>query len=1691
MAKSVLNVNDTRKVSLAHQELFSDRGLSVYALKSGRFEIKCGNTQTYAHSLQEVSDKISALDLHEYPGSGEEVVSGIQKKLGSQYRLEIKAAKLLEDGEETVFAAEGSQKYIHDKMAGTTSLNIAGMTPGKRYAMQDNMYGGEYAVLVPMDALVMELSPSFDDPQYYEKQPLAKGMVMHGIDPASQDIITVVVDSAYPNGTFKDNTGKVWSTDAIELYQISVGDPTPIEEDHNEPDMSMYESEDIPSYNPTGDVADMAPNLYDLNNYDNIMTASAGVLYDFMQTAKKVAYIDKSSLNKVHVSAVNNDNQATDGSIEWNVRIGSPAYKRSSQITIPMVMKEGSIDIGAEFITSTGQKFPMTVEAIKEHLGCLVDDPFCAPDKEVQSRHASTIHADTDIDHIADGVNREAIKVGGVEKKAFDFTSNQDVVVGDEVQSGHHTKGKVVEISRVQDVYSDEETFNHYQEMYGNKGLSWEGNEIMTVHIEDFMGEPDEPPVTVEKFIYEIEKAASTKKAGWSVNVGNIGNIDEDTEEAARATFKEYVEQSKSGVGRAGGESVYLLQDGEPVEEYIGPQAELEASKKTAASEKYKEATPEIKERLEALRKALEAENISYGELSELQSLTEYIAPDDVVLLEAAGVPEDEYRRNLGASKKTAAELKKKEAALERKADTTRPWESEANFVDYFMEFYDPEYGLYPIENLTKHDVYKAIEKYKQDKPDVEWAGDSVDREFVRDVLLDQLGFKIDYGTGVSASKKTAQDTKPSTIVDQFMEWKGDRGVSSIAVEEYSDKYKITDENQTKLLDALRAKGYDVKKKEEKTQSVEKQADEDMPEIYVGDTVEVLNEAGEVVDSGEVTEMENPGEEGYLISEEVYMINGKSYDWVDNTFRKVSAKESEAAVEKQADVRPEAAPEAGTYTADAEDLILIIDNDQPLYRQMVEMYKNLSKKKQKGTYDPELAPKMFKYVVDPAAKQWYEATKQWADVPGDVVNKVTPDVRREAAVQMARRFEEAYELKEYDFMKESSVEKTSAETWWELGVDEGEKLGTHTLEVFETKEEAEKALKEHQAKNPEDKVFIDEWSMDETGVPMPTEASVEKTAEEFKGGFEGCVKHFMNKADFKPKDAGDTKKEAAEKLCAYIKREKYGSLSELQAAIDIYCKDNGISYPQFAPVPKCMAGLVEKTATAWDVFLNDEEIDTVFDDEEDPEEVKRSLVEHDGYDPNITVERASETETGGEGSDKHPKNLAESYINGNISDVKEKLGGDTTLMAQVMMVLKEQYGPQEVADFMQLMARGSKKTAVRPGGEDPAKAPILSWDESQLVDDEVQYIMENPEEFEWAVEDIEVLGPDNNPITLELNPEAFKEGLKEHEDEIRDKVYADPSSGEIWWEDFTEVFNELIKEKGTEPYLWDISGRQLGWQNRSGSKTAQIENWSDFQEKVMPKTQDFTLYAYEGAEGGISFRVSHHDSPTGEFYEMTPVDLPEEGTKVTTPKGSGEVIQTDISDDEVYIAVEYDSGEIEYDLRLEDLKMGAEASKKTAAELPEGAAGMAVVREDIRGEEAPPVGEGFYYGDDPIPYRWINEDTEDEAFEIFLDDKWQEAMSIDWDFPGELEASKKAVSTKRPKLSGKKTAHHKVLCTACDVVMKKSDLNVHGECPKCGATQGSMIPVDDASKKAQKNPVSACRVKQESDRPFAEAAETK
>ena len=70
-------------------------------------------------------------------------------------------------------------------------------------------------------------------------------------------------------------------------------------------------------------------------------------------------------------------------------------------------------------------------------------------------------------------------------------------------------------------------------------------------------------------------------------------------------------------------------------------------------------------------------------------------------------------------------------------------------FADYVWSFYSPNSELYPIKGLTIEDVFHAINIYFEriEKGDLEYVhyswgeGDSLDRERVRDIILEQPQF--------------------------------------------------------------------------------------------------------------------------------------------------------------------------------------------------------------------------------------------------------------------------------------------------------------------------------------------------------------------------------------------------------------------------------------------------------------------------------------------------------------------------------------------------------------------------------------------------------------------------------------------------------------------------------------------------------------------------------------------------------------------------------------------------------------------------------------------------------------------------------------------------------------------------------------------------------------------------------------
>ena len=73
-------------------------------------------------------------------------------------------------------------------------------------------------------------------------------------------------------------------------------------------------------------------------------------------------------------------------------------------------------------------------------------------------------------------------------------------------------------------------------------------------------------------------------------------------------------------------------------------------------------------------------------------------------------------------------------------------------FVDYVWDFYNPQSDLNPIKGLTKEDIFEAFKVYQSRLFDAyfnnneryTWgAGDSLDRERVRDILIEDFHFTL------------------------------------------------------------------------------------------------------------------------------------------------------------------------------------------------------------------------------------------------------------------------------------------------------------------------------------------------------------------------------------------------------------------------------------------------------------------------------------------------------------------------------------------------------------------------------------------------------------------------------------------------------------------------------------------------------------------------------------------------------------------------------------------------------------------------------------------------------------------------------------------------------------------------------------------------------------------------------------
>ena len=95
---------------------------------------------------------------------------------------------------------------------------------------------------------------------------------------------------------------------------------------------------------------------------------------------------------------------------------------------------------------------------------------------------------------------------------------------------------------------------------------------------------------------------------------------------------------------------------------------------------------------------------------------------------------------------------------------------------------------------------------------------------------------------------------------------------------------------------------------------------------------------------------------------------------------------------------------------EATELTLYLDNEEPLYRQKMYIFRALAKKKDRGKYNPALAPKAFAALMTAATKKYVREF----GATGDRWNLIfSPNAKKPAARRSAEEFLDWYAI-EYE-----------------------------------------------------------------------------------------------------------------------------------------------------------------------------------------------------------------------------------------------------------------------------------------------------------------------------------------------------------------------------------------------------------------------------------------------------------------------------------------------------------------------------------------------------------------------------------------------------------------------------------------------------------------------------------------------------
>ena len=143
---------------------------------------------------------------------------------------------------------------------------------------------------------------------------------------------------------------------------------------------------------------------------------------------------------------------------------------------------------------------------------------------------------------------------------------------------------------------------------------------------------------------------------------------------------------------------------------------------------------------------------------------------------------------------------------------------------------------------------------------------------------------------------------------------------------------------------------------------------------------------------------------------------------------------------------------------------------------------------------------------------------------------------------------------------------------------------------------------------------------------------------------------------------------------------------------------------------------------------------------------------------------------------------------------------------------------------------------------------VAQYDVAEYISNEIEFFKNDKQEF---------------LVSILWNEEREVESVTDKE--IEEHFWGDYYIGEQHWEFFQEELEEEFTQHiGKEVY---VEGSNMGWRNRSGEKTFTINDPIDMFREIVPEC-DLTYKMEKVKKGEYEVRISHHDSPMGEYYNI-------------------------------------------------------------------------------------------------------------------------------------------------------------------------------------------------------------------------------